>query len=108
MSRVERRYALTKARPGDYLLLSNDGRTMWRLTRYQDGPSYGLDDWPRDRWFWQAARWPEPITPETKLSKQYDIGDLSRWYVTDQMLATREEAIQCALAPAPDPRGGSS
>jgi hypothetical protein len=51
---VERRYALRKIAAGDYLLLSNDRQTLWRLNRYQDGPSYGLEDMPRDRWFWRV------------------------------------------------------
>lgn len=46
MSTTERKYAMTRIATGDYLLPSNDARTIWRIERYTDGPSLGLD-WPR-------------------------------------------------------------
>lgn len=104
MNAPRRRYGLHKLAAGDYLLLSNDGRTMWRLNRYQDGPSFGLEQEPRDRWLWRVLRWPEPLTASTRLSKRYDMDDLSRWDEVASWLATRAEAIDYALSY--DPRGG--
>lgn len=101
----ERRYPLRKLAAGDYLLSSNDGRTLLRICRHEDGPSHGLDDWPRDRWFWQALRWPEPVTSSTRLSKRYDVDDLSRWHEIATHLDTRRDAIDAALRF--DPRGGA-
>lgn len=96
MTAPERKYALRKLGVGDYLLLSNDGRTLWRLHRYQDGPSYGLEDMPRDRWFWRAFSWPKPLAKDTRLDA-FDVDDLSRWREEATMLSTRQEAIDCAL-----------
>jgi hypothetical protein len=95
---AERRYSLTKLGPGDYLLPSNDGETLWRIATYTDGPSFGLDDWPRDRTFWGAwrydgrMRWREGVDdPEALL----DCNDWSG--PVDTYLATRREAIAGAL-----------
>ena len=93
---MERGYRLRKISAGDWLLLGNDGRTLWRLNRYQDGPTFGLDDWPRDRWFWRTLRWPEPISSDTRLDK-FDVSDLGRWHEIASMLATRGAAIEAAL-----------
>lgn len=96
MTAPERKHALRKLGVGDYLLLSNDGRTLWRLSRYQDGPSYGLEDMPRDRWFWRVFVCRSPFAKDT-LPDQYDLGDRSLWREEATMLSTRREAIDCAL-----------
>ncbi len=101
---VERRYALRRIGAGDYLLPSNDGRTLWRVQRYTDGPSAGLADWPRDLTFWRVLRWPHALSEDTKLD-EYDVGDLSRWHEVAEMFKTRRDAIRAALSP--DPRGGA-
>lgn len=93
---AERRFALRRIGAGDYLLPSNDGRTLWRLQRYEDGPSYGLDDWSRDRTFWRTLRWPESISRGTKLD-QFDISNLGRWREVADLLSTRRAAIEIAL-----------
>lgn len=36
---TERKYALTRVKAGDYLLLSNDGKTVWRIATYAEGGS---------------------------------------------------------------------
>jgi hypothetical protein len=95
-SSPQRKYALHKVAKGDYLLLSNDGLTMWRLVRYQDGPSYGLEDEPRDQWFWQVLRWPKPMEQGKRLDK-FDMSDLWHWNAYALNLGTRAEAIDVAL-----------
>jgi len=100
-----RKHALHKLAAGDYLLLSNDGRTLWRVQRYTDGPSAGLADWPRDLTFWRVLRWPRVLSKDAKLD-EYDLDDLSRWHEVTSMLRTRRDAIDATLDP--DPRGGGA
>jgi hypothetical protein len=90
---AERRYALRKVRAGDYLLLTDRRQALWRVQRYEDGPSYGLDDWPRDRTFWRVLRWSGQLTSAMRRLDSYEVDDLDRWHETDCMLGTRCEAI---------------
>lgn len=90
---TERKYALSKVAPGDYLLPSNEGQTIWRVARYTDGPSKGLDDWPRDREVWGIWRWPEPVREGGSIDL-----DWSRWEMCEGMLPSRAEAIRSALS----------
>lgn len=90
---VERRFALTRVRAGDYLLLSNDGRHVFRICRYVDGPSGGLP-WPRDREMWAARRWVRSPRGATLL---VDLENWDAWEVLSDMHATRRDAVQAAL-----------
>jgi hypothetical protein len=94
-AQTERKYALTKVAAGDYLLPSNDGRTIWRVVRYEDGPSHGLADWPRDRVVWAAYRWAGPDS-EPFVDTSPDAW--GRWKPSHDGCATRAEAIRWALA----------
>lgn len=88
-----RKYALTKIESGDYLLPSNDALTVWRIRKYIEGPSTGLD-WPKDREVWGLWRWDMPATN----SEVYiDIEDWARWQHWDGHFDTRAEAIDGAL-----------
>jgi hypothetical protein len=91
-AKLERKYALTKVAPGDYLLPSNDGCTIWRIARYEDGPSKGLDI-PRDREFWGVWRW----AGAECFVGYVDTGDWSRWNMVESGCDTRAEAIREAL-----------
>lgn len=92
MAAAERKYALTKIAPGDYLLPSNDAQALWRIARYTDGPSNGLD-WPRDREVWGLWRWNMPMGQ----SGYVDTGSWDHWEMVDGPLYTRAEAITEAL-----------
>ena len=90
---VERKYVLTKVAAGDYLLPSNDGQTIFRLRRYEDGPSHGLEDWPRDREFWGVWKWTGLVTrygpaPDPD---QWD------WEFQEGLMDKRGEAIDAAM-----------
>jgi hypothetical protein len=88
---VERKYALTKIAPGDYLLPSNDARTIWRIAKYTEGPSSGLKDWARDRDVWGVWRWTEPSRGHV------DTDDWYRWEMEEACCLTRAEAVEAAL-----------
>lgn len=84
---AERKYALTKVKPGDYLLPSNDAKMIWRIARYTDGPTTGLMDWSRDREVWGVWRWEGEPT-------YVDTGSWNRWEMVLGPLFTRAEAIR--------------
>lgn len=89
----ERKYALSRVAAGDYLLPSNDGRTIWRIARYMDGPSGGLEI-PRDRDFWGVWKWHQSIGVGTYV----DVEDWNRWEACDLGYMTRAEAINAAIS----------
>jgi hypothetical protein len=90
---VERKYALTKIAAGDYLLLSNDGKTIWRIRIYEDGPAHGIEDWDRDLDFWGLWRWTERIGKGSVV----DVEAWSRWEFFEGNYEKRSEAIDAAL-----------
>jgi hypothetical protein len=92
---VERKYVLTKIAPGDYLLPSNDGKTIWRIHRYTDGPSLGLEDWPRDKEVWGLWRWHKPVEDA---GAAVDIENWGRWEFWEGPHMKRTEAVDAAIA----------
>jgi hypothetical protein len=74
---IERRYALTKVSPGDYVVPSNDAQSAFRMTRSE---GEGWDLW----------RWTDEVS-------RLEIGDWSRWECIAQQCATRAEAIAEAM-----------
>ena len=92
---MTRKYALTKITAGDYLLPSNDAATIWRIQRYEDGPTYGLDRdiFPRDEEFWAVYKWTGRGLPATR----DDLEDWNLWEQHANGLDTRREAIDEAM-----------
>jgi hypothetical protein len=102
---IERKYALAKIEAGDWLLPGNDGKTLWRLVKSEDGPSYGLDPdtFPDDFTVWLAYKWEGRGRPETEDDL---LLDGVQWSCHIQE-SSREEAIQAALRsefPKPKPK----
>lgn len=90
---TQRKYALTKVGKGDWLLPSNDGRTIWRIAQYEDGPSHGLIDWPRDERVWGVWKW-------TGHGDAVDPDEWADWEMWIGTLTTRATAIEEALSVA--------
>lgn len=84
---IKRKYALRKIAKGDYLLPSNDGRTIWRLSSYEKGIANGLD---HDLVVWGAYKW-------TGDGRMVDPDDWGCWEMMEGGLPTRAEAIRAAL-----------
>lgn len=94
---VKRKYALIRVATGDYLLPGNDAATLWRIARYTDGPSSGLEI-PRDREFWGAWKFRKPLARAIWDERAIDDWDL--WSHEGAHFATRAEAIEYALGQA--------
>jgi hypothetical protein len=80
---VERKYVLTKVAPGDYLLPSNDGRTIWRIARYDERPNWRL---------WGLWRWNGP-----SLGVDVSHDGWGLWEMVDSRCETRADAIRQAM-----------
>jgi hypothetical protein len=89
---LPRKYALTRIAAGDYLMPSNSARAIWRISRYEDGPSHGLDQ-PRDFKVWGLWRWVDQIDAASAV----DVQDWSRWEFHSGLYETRQKAIHAAL-----------
>lgn len=96
----ERKYAMTRVRAGDYLLPSNDGKTLWRIASYhEDGSAEWQDE--RGQWhkvvgtFWQTAKYRHGV-PRVGLLDE-DFLDWNEWHTWETNLRTRKEAVEAAL-----------
>lgn len=103
---VERKYALTKIKAGDWLLVGNDGKTLWRIATYEDGESFGLQGVPdKTLWgVWKLSR------AGAEIPDWEELEDWNSWAMDDGSLTSREAAIQSALRselprPARPPKG---
>lgn len=96
-STPRRLYALTKIAPGDYIFPSNDKTKFWRIAKYEDGPSHGIDreDMPRDRDFWGVWKW-EYAPSQVELHGDELLG-WDCWHMEASGCDTRAEAIKEAI-----------
>ncbi|HEY4451023.1 MAG TPA: hypothetical protein VGN13_05465 [Solirubrobacteraceae bacterium] len=87
---IERKYVLTKIARGDWMLPSNDGRTIFRL--YHDPEALAgetTDGGEMRRAAWTLWRWTGGHVVDT--------WSWSEWELLDGSLYTRTEAIREAL-----------
>jgi hypothetical protein len=82
----ERKYALTRISAGDYILPSNDGKTIWRIIRGDEDDGTG-----RVYTVWQVWRYTAPLTGPV------DPEDWSLWALDESFCRTRQEAIGAAM-----------
>lgn len=88
-----RRYALTKIRPGDYLVPANDGETLYRLSTYtEDGSVEGLVGTFWGVWRYKGRR------PLDALGLE-DLEDWNEWEMVEMLLRTRRQALETLFAP---------
>lgn len=108
---TERVWQMRRISAGDYLLPSNDRRTLWRISRYHEDGSLERHDGTKVRGdFWRAARHRQPydeIAPHLigaapTRSRGVDEAlerflDWDTWVEHACLLPTRDAAIQAAL-----------
>lgn len=106
---ADRVYAMVRVRAGVYLLPSNDGRTLYRLSSYVEDGSAKVDD-GRGGWkpitgtFWEVARNRVPL-PEIEphmIGGAFDDGEdwlwnRDLWLEVESGLDRRADAIDEAL-----------
>lgn len=92
---TERKYALTKIDPGDWMCPSNDTLTIWRFRSYTDGQIAGLMDVSYyARTFWRVQRCPrEAIDRYLAAGQLVDDLDNLPWVDVEEWLPTRRAAI---------------
>lgn len=105
----EQKYAMTRVQAGDYLLPSNDGKTLWRLSTYdEDGSAYWVDRSSGKETkvvgkFWSAWRFNGTIDEAESLLHSADpelLLEWDRWIESATALSTRKEALEYALTAA--------
>lgn len=90
----DRRYALVRLAKGDYLLLSNDGKTLWRISTYtEDGSAVTDDGRVLAGTFWGTWRYRRAVQGGQPISAD----DWSDFEMDDCLLKTRKEAIRAVL-----------
>lgn len=102
---VERQWAMMKVgRAGDYLLPSNDRKTLWRIVRYHEDGS--LEVWiergktrPVKGWFWALWTYTKPIPEDGNFpAEMFDEALFAEyWQLCEDGFHTREEAIGAAM-----------
>lgn len=100
---MERRYQLTRICSGDYVFPSNDGRTLWRVSRYEEDGSLETDEGRVVRGtFWRAGRFNGSLERADALMRRDPDEFLSwaSWIEWDSLLPTREAALDAALKAA--------
>lgn len=99
---TDRKYALGRLSEGDYVCLSNDGKWLWRFTRYWDGTDYGLvaqhgkEIFFASRPFWRA----HAIPADSPILDTDEVLESEEWWMhrTFDAFKTRKEAITWALS----------
>jgi hypothetical protein len=105
MTEPVRKWAMTRIRSGDYLLPSNDARTLWRISEYAEDGSAGNYD-GAGRWvpitgrFWQVSKFKGPL-PAVDATLPDDFLDWDNWETHTTGLLKRKYAVEVALN-APD------
>ena len=92
---AERKWAMTKIGPGDWLCLSNDKRTVWRFHKHVDGTAHGLECDYYERTFWRAVYMPVEVF-EADVERWVDPSSAwaAEWREAGWYLPTRSAAIE--------------
>ena len=97
--KIKRKYIITKISVGDYLLPDNDGCTLWRLRKYEDGVSYGLEQYDHDFTRWSLYRYARHLSADTGPYSldAVDLDDQNEWVLIATDFLMREDAINEAF-----------
>lgn len=93
-----RTHRMIRLGKGDYLLPSNDAQTLWRIATYEDGPSHGVVDWPKDITLWGIWKWDGGMPTVDQVAAALDEGLWTdRWEFWEGGYRKRSDAIEGAL-----------
>jgi hypothetical protein len=88
-----RKYAMTRVKTGDYLLPSNDAKTLWRIRTYEeDGLAETMDGRKLTGVFWGLWRRPFP-----RPGALFDLEAWDEWELWAAPLEKRQDAIDEAM-----------
>jgi hypothetical protein len=98
----ERKYQLTRIREGDYIVPSNDGETLWRISKYEEtGLGEYLDAKWKPRkiagWFWQTAKFHMSVPAMQERfgdDLPNDFLDWDRWEHWSSGFTRRKDAVE--------------
>lgn len=93
---ADRKYSLTKLVAGDYLLPSNDGKTLWRLRRGFNEQIADERGKIKKEFTWEVWRWTLGIVDGGR-GQIPDPEDWDEWELWDGYCQTRDDAIRSAL-----------
>jgi hypothetical protein len=102
VSDTNRKHALTKVTAGDYLLPSNDGRTLWRIVKSEEtvpvesGHDITRDQTTKTVLLWSTWRWTRSM-PGLPIDANLVGLDWEDWELTEQWLPKRADAIKAVL-----------
>lgn len=100
VERPERLWQMSRVAKGDYLLLSNDKRTLWRIWSYvEDGSATDVLGRRIVGTFWECSYYRDGVPDERELVD--DVLDARRWHPWATMLRTRREAVDEAMRGRP-------
>jgi hypothetical protein len=87
--KTERLYALTRIDKGDYLLPSNDGKTLWRIYSYPELEGRAGTSWGYAKYIDGG--------PERFTRSDDDLADWGYWETYADSFPSRQAAIDDAL-----------
>jgi len=98
---AERKYVMTKVRPGDYILPSNDGETLFRIASYEeDGSGYWVGyGGTREKQIvgthWNGFRYNRPWDGDDAFDDEFL--DWDRWDCVIQTQTSRKAVVNFLL-----------
>lgn len=92
---TERIFPLLTISAGDYLLIGNDARTLWRIRRY-DAEFVAEDESTRYVPGWGAWRWTRRVADRHTFDS-LDLDDPDQWEFWDGPFRRRAEALADVL-----------
>lgn len=90
---AERKYALTRVKAGDYLLLSNDGKTVWRIATYhEDGSAVTSDGRTLAGRFWGTWKYKGRVA-----AAAIDPNEWNDFEMYDCLFRSRRDAVDAVV-----------
>jgi hypothetical protein len=97
---AERHFRMIRVASGDWILPGNDGKTLYRLQRYEEsGDAFwtlrGVKQKKIVGWFWAAYEYDRKIASDADLVD--DMLEWDHWTCVASTMKTRKEAIESVV-----------